>query len=80
MISLAVYIVQSALNHQLYKTFRFKAVPAYDFKNIIEEATTYTAILLINNCNQVLTQNFYWGGEADPEAIYNLCLILKIML
>jgi hypothetical protein len=29
----------------------------------------------------VRTQNFsLGGGGADPEAIYNLCLILKIML
>jgi hypothetical protein len=26
------------------------------------------------------TQNSLEGGGADPEAIYNLCLILKIML
>jgi hypothetical protein len=33
--------------------------------------------------DQVRTQNFSFGeggGGADPEAIYNLCLILKIML
>jgi hypothetical protein len=29
---------------------------------------------------QVRTQSFSFGGGADPEAIYNLCLILKIML
>jgi hypothetical protein len=23
---------------------------------------------------------FFWGVGADPKAIYNLCLILKIML
>jgi hypothetical protein len=30
-------------------------------------------------CHQMQTQNFSLGG-AGPEAIYNLCLILKIML
>jgi hypothetical protein len=29
---------------------------------------------------QVHTQNFLLLGGSDPEAIYNLCLILKIVL
>ena len=33
----------------------------------------------VNNY-QVRTQNFSLGEGADPKAIYNLCLILKIML
>jgi hypothetical protein len=28
---------------------------------------------------QVPTQNFFWGRGADPQAIYNLYLILQIM-
>jgi hypothetical protein len=26
---------------------------------------------------QACTQDFSLGGEADPESVYNLCLILK---
>jgi hypothetical protein len=33
----------------------------------------------VNTPNQVHNQNFSLGA-ADPEAIYNLCLFVKIML
>jgi hypothetical protein len=43
----------------------------------------YSTLPPDNHFSQVRTQNFSFGeggGKADPEATYNLCLILEIML
>jgi hypothetical protein len=45
-------------------------------------ATVIPCNLSWDSSDQVGTQNFLLGGGvgADPEAVYNLCLILKIVL
>jgi hypothetical protein len=46
------------------------------------QALLSNAQIIVIYTQQMRTQNFSWGGggEADPEAIYNLFFILKFML
>jgi hypothetical protein len=41
---------------------------------------TYRLAVNTNTAMQVHTQNFSLGRGANPEALYNLCVILKTVL
>jgi hypothetical protein len=43
-------------------------------------AQSVQQLVLCETFHQVRTQNFSWEGGPDSEAVYSLCLILKIML
>jgi hypothetical protein len=44
------------------------------------EQTQHCFVSYYAGMKRVRTQDFLLGGGADPEAMYNLYLILKIML
>jgi hypothetical protein len=52
-----------------------KGVPAHAIR-----AYGAAEVLLHSFVTRFSPRNFLWGSGAVPEAIYNLCLILKIML